>query len=191
MSTQIKDIELMQRVIERDSKALESLYDKYSPVLFTLINKILGSKEKAEIVLTEIFVIIWQKCELFNLETQNLFTWLILLTRNKSLDYLKRERDDQLPEYNDEYENSEIIPKISPEITPLDIEDAFDKRDLIFNAMGNLTDAQQYVLSLAFYEGLNENEIAKKLNIPIPTIKSKLRVVLNSLRDVLDKETIQ
>lgn len=191
MSTQIKDIELMQRVVERDSKALESLYDKYSPVLFTLINKILGSKEKAEIVLTEIFVIIWQKCELFNLETQNLFTWLILLTRNKSLDYLKRERGDQLPEYNDEYENSEIIPKISPEITPLDIEDAFDKRDLIFNAMGNLTDAQQYVLSLAFYEGLNENEIAKKLNIPIPTIKSKLRVVLNSFRDVLDKETIQ
>jgi RNA polymerase sigma-70 factor (ECF subfamily) len=191
LSTQIKDIELMQRVVERDSKALESLYDKYSPVLFTLINKILGSKEKAEIVLTEIFVIIWQKCELFNLETQNLFTWLILLTRNKSLDYLKRERGDQLPEYNDEYENSEIIPKISPEITPLDIEDAFDKRDLIFNAMGNLTDAQQYVLSLAFYEGLNENEIAKKLNIPIPTIKSKLRVVLNSFRDVLDKETIQ
>jgi RNA polymerase sigma-70 factor (ECF subfamily) len=191
LSTQIKDIELMQRVVERDSKALESLYDKYSPVLFTLINKILGSKEKAEIVLTEIFVIIWQKCELFNLETQNLFTWLILLTRNKSLDYLKRERGDQLPEYNDEYENSEIIPKISPEITPLDIEDAFDKRDLIFNAMGNLTDAQQYVLSLAFYEGLNENEIAKRLNIPIPTIKSKLRVVLNSFKDVLDKETIQ
>jgi RNA polymerase sigma-70 factor (ECF subfamily) len=191
LSTQIKDIELMQRVVERDSKALESLYDKYSPVLFTLINKILGSKEKAEIVLTEIFVIIWQKCELFNLETQNLFTWLILLTRNKSLDYLKRERGDQLPEYNDEYENSEIIPKISPEITPLDIEDAFDKRDLIFNAMGNLTDAQQYVLSLAFYEGLNENEIAKRLNIPIPTIKSKLRVILNSFRDVLDKETIQ
>lgn len=191
MSTQIKDIELIQRVIERDSKALEALYDKYSPVLFTLINKILGSKEKAEIVLTEIFVIIWQKCELFNLETQNLFTWLILLTRNKSLDYLKRERGGQLPEYNDEYENSEIIPKISPEITPLDIEDSFYKRELIYTAMSNLTDAQQYVLSLAFYEGLNENDIAKKLNIPIPTIKSKLRVVLNSLRDVLDKETTQ
>lgn len=191
MSTQIKDIELIQRVIERDSKALEALYDKYSPVLFTLINKILGSKEKAEIVLTEIFVIIWQKCDLFNLETQNLFTWLILLTRNKSLDYLRREKGVQLPEYNDEYENSEIIPKISPEITPLDIEDSFYKRELIYTAMSNLTDAQQYVLSLAFYEGLNENDIAKKLNIPIPTIKSKLRVVLNSLRDVLDKETTQ
>lgn len=191
MSTQTKDIELIQRVIERDSKALESLYDKYSPILYTLINKILGNKEKSEEVLTEIFVIIWQKCELFSLETQNLFTWLILLTRNKALDTLRRDRGDELPEYDDDYENSAIIPKISLAINPLDIEEAFEKRDLIFSTIGKLTEAQQYVLSLAFYEGLKENEIAKKLNIPLPTIKSKIRVVLNGVRDLLDKETNQ
>lgn len=191
MSTHSKDIELIQRVIERDSKALEALYDKYSPVLYTLINKILGNKEKSELVLTEIFVIIWQKCGLFNLETQNLFSWLILLSRNKALDTLKRDRGDNLPEYDDEYENSFIIPKISPAISPLDIEEAFEKRDVIFSTIGKLTEAQQYVLSLAFYEGLNENEIAKKLNIPLPTIKSKLRTVLNGLKNVIDKETNQ
>lgn len=191
MSTQSKDIELIQRVMERDSKALEALYDKYSPILYTLINKILGSKEKSELVLTEIFVIIWQKCGLFNVETQNLFSWLILLARNKALDSLKRDRGDELPEYDDEYENSVIIPKISPAIKPLDIEEAFEKRDLIFSTIGKLTEAQQYVLSLAYYEGLKENEIAKKLNIPLPTIKSKLRVVLNGLKYALDKETNQ
>lgn len=191
LSTQSKDIELIQRVIERDSKALEALYDKYSPILYTLINKILGSKEKSELVLTEIFVIIWQKCGLFNVETQNLFSWLILLARNKALDALRRDRGDELPEYDDEYENSVIIPKISPAINPLDLEEAFEKRDLIFSVIGKLTEAQQYVLSLAYYEGLKENEIAKKLNIPLPTIKSKLRVVLNGLKDVLDRETNQ
>ncbi len=191
LSTQSKDIELIQRVMERDSKALEALYDKYSPILYTLINKILGSKEKSELVLTEIFVIIWQKCGLFNVETQNLFSWLILLARNKALDALRRDKGDELPKYDDEYENSVIIPKISPAINPLDLEEAFEKRDLIFSTIGKLTEAQQYVLSLAYYEGLKENEIAKKLNIPLPTIKSKLRIVLNGLKDVLDKETNQ
>jgi RNA polymerase sigma-70 factor, ECF subfamily len=188
LETQISDNELIERVLNKDSKALEILYDKYSPILFTLIKKILSDNNKAENVLADIFVIIWQKSDLYNFKTRNLYTWLILLARNKSIDLLKRERGEINEEYNDEYENQFIIPQISPEISSLEIDDAFDKRDLIYSGMNNLTDAQQYVLSLAFYEGLNETEIAGRLNIPLPTVKTKLRVVLNGIKEHISNE---
>lgn len=188
METELTDNELIERVINKDSKSLEVLYDKYSPILFTLIKKIVSDKEKAEIVLADVFVIIWQKSYQYNLATNNLYAWLILLTRNKSIDFIKRVRGEINDEYNDEYEDNLIIPKISPEISPLEIDRAIDKRGTIYSAVNSLTEAQQYVLSLAYYEGLNESEIAAKLNIPLPTIKTKLRVVLNSIKDFQLKE---
>ena len=191
METQTTDKELIERVVNKDSKALETLYDKYSPILFTLIKRIIGDKEKAENILADIFVIIWQKCNLYNLSTNNLYTWLILLTRNKSIDVLKRERGQIEEEYTDDYENQFIVPQISPEISSLELDEVINDRDNIYAYVNNLTDAQQYVLSLAYYEGLTEDEIAVKLNIPLPTVKTKLRIVLNSIKDHLIKENNQ
>ncbi len=191
METKLTDRELIERVINKDSKALEILYDRYSPILFTLVNKIVSDKSKAENILSDIFVIIWQKSNLYNFNAQKLYTWLILLTRNKSIDFVKRERGEIIEEYTDDYENQIVLPKISPQISSLELDKAFDKRGAIYSAVNQLTEAQQYVLSLAYYEGLSEKEIAKKLNIPVPTIKSKLRVALNSIRENLAKEENQ
>ena len=126
-----------------------------------------------------------------NLSTNNLYTWLILLTRNKSIDVLKRERGQIEEEYTDDYENQFIVPQISPEISSLELDEVINDRDNIYAYVNNLTDAQQYVLSLAYYEGLTEDEIAVKLNIPLPTVKTKLRIVLNSIKDHLIKENNQ
>lgn len=191
METKLTDRELIERVINKDSKALEILYDRYSPILFTLVNKIVTDKSNAENILADIFVIIWQKSNLNNFNAQNLYTWLILLTRNKSIDFVKRERGEIIDEYTDDYENQVVLPKISPEISSLELDEAFDKRGTIYSAVNQLTEAQQYVLSLVYYEGLSEKEIAKKLNIPVPTVKSKLRVALNSIRENLAKEENQ
>ena len=191
MDTQATDIELIQRITNRDSKALESLYDRYSPVLYTLVKRIVADKEKAEEILADIFVIIWQKSLVFDINSGNLYSWLINLTRNKALDYLRREKSLITDEYNDEYENSVIIPNLSTLIASNDLSDTFNSREKIYSAFHSLTEAQQYVLSLAYYDGLSEPEIAAKLNIPLLTVKSKIRVALNSVRDFLAKEDNQ
>ena len=191
MDIESSDIELIQRISNRDSKALEILYDKYSPILFTLVKRILGDKNKTEEVLADIFVIIWQKSSLFNLNSGNLYTWLINLSRNKALDSLGRDNSLVTEEYTDEYENDFILPNLSMLIPTNDLEKNFSKHQKIYSAVHNLTEAQQYVLSLAYYEGLTESEIAKKLNIPVLTVKSKIRVALNSVRDNLSKEEDQ
>lgn len=191
MDTQATDIELIQRITNRDSKALESLYDRYSPVLYTLVKRIVSDKEKAEEILADIFVIIWQKSLMFDINSGNLYSWLINLSRNKALDYLRREKSLITDEYSDEYENSVIIPNLSTLIASNDLSNTFNKREKIYSAFHSLTEAQQYVLSLAYYEGLSESEIAAKLNIPLLTVKSKIRVALNSVREFLAKEDNQ
>ena len=191
MDTQIADIELFQKISNRDSKALESLYDRYSPVLYTLVKRIVVDKEVAEEILADIFVIIWQKSSMFDINSGNLYSWLINLSRNKALDFIRREKSLITDEYNDEYENVFIIPSISTLIPSNDLDKTFSNREKIYSAVHNLTEAQQYVLSLAYYDGLTESEIAKKLNIPLLTVKSKIRVALNSVKENLAKEEIQ
>jgi RNA polymerase sigma-70 factor (ECF subfamily) len=191
VDTQATDTELIQRITNRDSKALESLYDRYSPVLYTLVKRIVADKEKAEEILADIFVIIWQKSLMFDINSGNLYSWLINLSRNKALDYLRREKSLITDEYNDEYENSVIIPNFSTLMSSNDLSSAFNNREKIYSAFHSLTEAQQYVLSLVYYDGLSETEIAAKLNIPLLTVKLKIRVALNSVKEFLAKEDNQ
>ena len=186
INTPSTDSELMMRVVNYDSKALEVLYNRYSSILYTLIKKIVSDQQTAEEVLSDVFVIIWRKADRFSFESNNVYTWLITLSRNKAVDALRRKRgDDNLLEYTEDYEDKFILPKLSPSIDPLDIKTAMNVKDSIEKALNNLTDAQQYVIYLGYYEGLTQIEIAKRLNIPFPTVKSKITIALSKLKDNL------
>lgn len=185
----ISDLELIQRVSNYDSKALESLYNRYSPILYTLIKKIVGDEKAADEILIDVFVIIWRKISYFDVNSGNVYAWLVTLARNKAVDVKRRSRDPQLANipYDDLYENNVIIPRLSSSIDALDIKTVTSIADKTEDALNKLTDAQQYVIYLAYYEGLTESEISKKLNIPIQTVKSKIKIALSSLKDNLIK----
>ncbi len=183
----LSDIEIMKRVSSYDSKALEILYNRYSPLLYTLIKKTVNDKELAEEILTEVFVIIWRKIQLFDVYKGNVYSWLVILARNKVVDTLRRSRGNKLPEYTDEYEDEFIIPKLSKNIDPLDVKTALSIKDSVETALNRLTDAQKYVLYLAFYEGFTQSEIAEKLNIPYSTVKSKIKIASTNLKEFLLK----
>jgi RNA polymerase sigma-70 factor (ECF subfamily) len=176
----LTDSELVSKATEQDMVAFEQLYARYSPLLYSLVKKIVSEKETAEKILVEVFLILWKRVEDF--EKQNVFTSLILLARNKALDYLKRQRkNSEMPEYDDDYERFNILPKLSNKIKPLKLQDAQKIKYEIGEMIKGLTDAQRYVLSLFFFEGLNEIEISLKLKIPVSTVKSKLQVATDIL----------
>ncbi len=182
------DIELMQRVVAYDSKALEALYNRYSPILYTLIKKIVTDEAAAEEILSDIFVIIWRKANKFDFSSGNVYTWIITLTRNKAVDHLRRQHNNaEANPYNEDFENKFILPRLSPAIDQLDIKTALHIKENVETALNQLTDAQQYVIYLAYYEGLTQKEIAERLNIPLPTVKSKIKIALTNLRDNLIK----
>ncbi len=188
LSAPSTDIELMQRTSNYDSKALEALYNRYSSLLYTLIKKIVGDETAAEEVLSGIFAIIWKKANYFDFSTENVFTWLVTLARNKAVDTLKRSKENNnLEAYTDEFEIKYILPHLSPSIDSLDIKTALNLKENVEIALNKLTDAQQYVIYLAFYEGLTQKEIAEKLNIPLTTVKSKIKIALSNLKENLIK----
>ena len=180
-SDSLTDSEIMLKIAGYDSKSLEQLYDRYAPILFTLIKKIVTDKETAEEILSDVFVIVWKQIDQFDFKTSNVYTWLITLARNKAIDVLNRRGGKITHEYDDEYEKGFIIPKLSPEIEALELNDVMNKKEKIEKALGSLTDAQKYVLELSYYGGMDLGEIAGKLNIPTMTVKSKLQVAFGNL----------
>ncbi len=179
----ITDTQIMRKIKEYDSKALEELYDRYSPILYTLIKKIVPDQTVAEEVLADIFVILWKKGKNFELSNENLYTWLIILARNKAVD--RKIRDSKLkefPEYSDDFEDEIIIPKISKSIDPFELSNVQAEKEKFEEAMNKLTEAQKYVINMAFYDGKTQGEIASELNIPLSTVKSKIQVALSNLK---------
>ncbi|HUX60031.1 MAG TPA: sigma-70 family RNA polymerase sigma factor [Ignavibacteriaceae bacterium] len=188
VGTSSTDLELMERVASYDSKALEALYNRYSPLLYTVIKKIAAEESIAENVMSDVFVIIWRKANLFDFHTANVYTWLVSLARNKATDTIRRLKPGaEIKEYNDEYEDEFIIPHLSMAIDPLDLKTALSLKESVESALNSLTEAQQYVIYLAYYEGLTQKEIASKLNIPYPTVKSKVKIALSNLKENLIK----
>jgi RNA polymerase sigma-70 factor (ECF subfamily) len=186
-SNSLTDAEIMLKIAGYDSKALEKLYDRYAPVLYTLIKKIVTDKETAEEILSDVFVIIWRQIDHFDFKTNNTYTWLITLAHNKAIDVLNRRGGKKLPEYTDEYEKEHIIPKLSPEVQALELEEVLKRKGKMEKALGSLTDAQKYVLELSYYGGMDQEEIANKLKIPTVTVKSKLQVAIGNLMQKLSE----
>lgn len=184
------DLELMQEIAKFESRALEELYERYAPLLYTVIKKIAPDQSTAEQILIEVFVIIWRKVNNFNFSIGNVFSWLVTLARNKAVDSLRRERTagNTVQFYDDEYEDYFIIPTFPKDMDGLDFKTAFTIKPKIEQALSKLTDTQKYVLHLAYYEGFDIDEIADKLNVPVETVRGKIMTALQGLRDYLAGE---
>ena len=183
----LTDAEIMLKIAEYDSKALEQLYDRYTPLLYTLIKKIIPEKETAEELLSEVFVIIWRQIDQFDFRSSNVYTWMVTLARNKAIDVKNRTIGKVTEEYTDDYEKEKILPKLSPEIESVELEEVLGMKEKIEGAMKSLTDAQKYVIELSYFEGLDESGIAEKLKIPSSTVKSKLQVAIGNLMKKISK----
>jgi len=178
----LTDGELMMQVAEFDSSALEKLYDRYSTTLFTLINKIVSDKQLAEEILSDVFVIIWNRIDHFDFKANNVYTWLVTLAKNKAVDSLKRKNDSaSLTMHSSEYEIENILPKLTPGIKPLNLDYAKSKRGLLNSLLETLTDSQRQILNYSLFAGMDSEETAEHLNLTESMVRSKFNVALSAL----------
>jgi len=186
----LTDLEVFRKVLKNDSKAFEVLYDRYSELLYTLIKKIVIKEKIAEEILVDVFELIWKRKSEFDPGINNVYSWLVTISRNKAVDYLRRTRipNPVTTPYDNEYEDIFIIPRLSPKIDSVDISTAFQIKGNVEKTLSKLTDAQKYVIHLAYYEGYTQSAIADKLKIPLSTVKSKVKIALNNLKENLIKE---
>ena len=164
-------VELLQ---EQNEKAISLLYENYGDTLYGVAFKVVKNEELAQDVLQESFVKIWKKGNSYDSTKAKLFTWLFRITRNTAIDKLrslstKSDKEIQI-DVSDVYNLG--IESIRPEF--MDIRQNLDK----------IEPKYQIVLDALFFQGMTQQEASEELDIPLGTIKSRLKIGLRELRKI-------
>jgi RNA polymerase sigma-70 factor (ECF subfamily) len=174
-STTTPDAILMARIRSGDERALASLYDRYSQVVYSVALRVLGDTTQAEDILQEIFMQIWRNPQTFDATRGSLGAWLSVITRHRAIDQLRRRR----PETDIE----DVVVSVESNL------DQVTDRNLAISRVRSVVETlppeQRKSLEMAFFEGLTHAEIAAKTGEPLGTIKTRIRAALISLRKVL------
>lgn len=179
-----EEAHLLARIAQQDQSALSLLYDRYARVLYSLAFRILGSVEEAEEIVLDVFSQVWKLAGRYDPQRGRVDAWLFMLTRSRSLDRLR-----SLQRVSKAVESSTEAAKTVPQAQISDpTEDVLisERRDRVLAAMQRLPVEQREVIELAYYEGLTHVEIATKTGKSLGTVKTRIRLGLNKLRQALD-----
>jgi RNA polymerase sigma-70 factor (ECF subfamily) len=168
---------LIYSIGARSEDALRELYQRYARSAFSLARRIMRSDTDAEDVTQEVFVKIWQKALEYAPARGSVSTWLMTIAHHTAIDALRRRtaRDTIHPE-EDELERA-------PD-TRIDIDNTLENV-MVTQAMQGLTPEERQLIELAYFEGLSHSQLATRTGIPLGTIKSRIRVGLQKLREAL------
>jgi RNA polymerase sigma-70 factor (ECF subfamily) len=180
-----EDRRLLVRVKNGDQAAFAELYDRYSPLVFSLVVRIVKETAEAEDVLQEIFFTIWNKATLFNEEKGSVYTWIVTIARRKAIDRLRSKELVNRGERMDE-ELVGAIPDAAYMANPLNAAIGTEYEAMLRSAMELLSDQQRTVIELSYYEGYTQEQISKRLNLPLGTVKTRMRQGLMKLRENLE-----
>lgn len=164
-------VELLQ---ERNEKAMSLLYEHYGNTLYGVAFKVVRNEELAQDVLQESFVKIWRKSDSYDATKAKLFTWLFRITRNTAIDKLRsvKTKSDKEIQINVSDVYNLGVDNIKPET--MDIRDNLDK----------IEEKYQIVLDALFFQGMTQQEASEELDIPLGTIKSRLKIGLRELKKI-------
>jgi RNA polymerase sigma-70 factor (ECF subfamily) len=183
-----RDRAIMSRIKARDAAALSELYDYYHRLLFGLIFSILKKREEAEDTLQEVFTKIWEKAEQFDLDRGAVYTWIVSLTRNKSIDRLRSKVYKEQKKQSTSLDNEDVFhPLYSDEADPLENTIFKDRAKIVRKALEQLTDKQRKVIQVAYFNGMTQNEISEEYDIPLGTVKTRMRDGMIKLKGLLAK----
>jgi RNA polymerase sigma-70 factor (ECF subfamily) len=176
------DYSLMAAIAQGDSVAFKAFYDRHSNAVYTLALRMLKSPQEAEQLLTDVFFEIWSARERYEMERSNPLTYLMRLTRSRAIDKLRRKGPVGTRAVALDPSEGVDVPVNDPPPAPLE---ASEERQRISAALGALDQEHRRVLECAYYDGLSHSEIAERLNKPLGTVKSSIRLGLARLKDLL------
>ena len=170
--------ELIYLLKERDQSAFSYLYDNYSAVLYGIIFKMLDNKELAEDVLQEAFVKIWNNFSNYDSIKGRLFTWMLNLTRNLTIDTIRSKGYKKQAKIQN---SDNTVNNISDNTNTAESFDALGIR----KHLTLLKNDQKQIIDLAYFGGFTQDEISKKLDIPLGTVKTRMRTAIIELRKAI------
>jgi RNA polymerase sigma-70 factor (ECF subfamily) len=185
---QESDRTLIQQIGAGDQKAFGILYDRYKTLVFSLAVKVADSHETAEDITLDVFTQIWKNADKYHPEKGSGKGWIASLARYRAIDTLRRRKvrsDINRPQWSDV--QLEKLP--SNDNTGEALEMA-ETRKKVSNAIAKLPEDQQEVLAMAYFKGYTHRQIAEALNEPLGTIKTRIRLGLQKLREIFKDKNI-
>ncbi|ASA25523.1 RNA polymerase sigma factor [Paenibacillus donghaensis] len=185
MTETLDDRELMKLVGEKDPAALEWLYDRYERIVYSFAFRIVQDAMAAEEVVQELFLRVWTHSERYDEAQGKLTTWMFAVTRNIAVDMLRRKsvrdqgisvEDTTLHTMADEHADTEAQVELRSE------------GERMRKVLTELSRDQQQVIDSIYYGGMTQQEVSERYNIPLGTVKSRVRLALKQMKKHLRLE---
>jgi RNA polymerase sigma-70 factor, ECF subfamily len=173
--------ELLAACSLNDQKAFARLYQMTSANLYGVVLRILNREAWADDCLQEAFVKIWNNAESYRSYLAAPMTWMMTIARNQALDQLRRRRREVIESDSDGFKE-----EVDPAPLPLDRLDQSDEGGRLKACLDQLNENQRQIIALAYFKGLTHEELAKRTDVPLGTVKTWIRRGLEQLRMCLE-----
>lgn len=185
----LEDQELLVRIAAGEKDALEAIYERYSSPVYSLARYMLRSEAVAEEATQDVFLNIWLKASSYNSSRGQPKTWIMSVAHHKIIDVIRsRRRADAISDPK-EYETLDLLPSEQVGTDEAVVRNLEAER--VRQALERLPAAQQEVVTLAYFGGLSQSEIAARLGQPLGTVKTRARLALQKLREELRQDDDQ
>ena len=184
--TRYDDKELIRLIAQLQEGALAQLYERYNRVVFSLAFAIVDDRATAEEITLDVFVRVWQKAATYRADQAKVSTWLTHIARHHAIDVL-RHRTVRLDHYALNWDDIGANGK-SLEQDPQESAELSLRRKRIQAALAQLPADQRQALMLAYFGGYTQRQIAEALKQPLGTIKTRVRLAMQKLRELLHDE---
>jgi RNA polymerase sigma-70 factor (ECF subfamily) len=167
--------ELIMALRQKDDQAFGYLYDHYSGALYSVIKQIVGDGEVSNDVLQETFVNIWRRIEQYDESKGRLFTWMLNIGRNAAIDKIRSKAFQQSSRMQPIADSDGIHHSVKPGVDDYGLKKILQK----------LKEEQRLLIDLSYFQGYTHEQIAKALDMPLGTVKTRIRSALTQLRTYL------
>lgn len=183
---ELTDLILLQLIGKGREEALEVFYNRYKGLIYSLTLKMVGDSETAEEITLDTFERVWNNARSFTPERASGKTWLVSMARNRAIDSLRRRgsRPDQTPGgwSSEDLDNLADQTDMEADITDRDL------RRKVITAIRDLSPELKEPLALAYLGGYSHSEIAERLDLPLGTVKTRIRAAVHLLRERFSDE---
>lgn len=177
------DAALIERIARRDQRAVGELYDRYQGLMYGLASRITGDRTFAQDVVQEAFLGIWRNASRYSQERASARTWILSITHHRAVDAARKRRPTvELPDSDLPPPAALTAPDVWPEVAQ------HLEAETVQQALIELPAAQREAIELAYFAGLSQNEIAERTEMPLGTVKSRVRLGLATMRRVLESD---
>ena len=180
------DVGLLQRIVVRDPAAVAELYDRHSSLLFGVIMRILRNRSDAEDVLQEVFARVWTRADTYDERLGCPGAWLTRMARNRAIDRLRARRTRGEDDAGGPAEPPRDDRTAGVALTPEDLAQDTERTGKIRSALEALPEEQRVLIVAAFFEGYTHSELAARFQLPLGTVKTRIRNGMLAMRDQLE-----